>query len=55
VGRFFRDGDLKFERDDIDNDERCWDKARMGVGQPIPANTVGLDDTLSYDTFVSTR
>jgi hypothetical protein len=60
IARFFRDGNQAFSRSDIDNDDTvsvstCWDSARMGIGQPVPGNTVGIAETLSFDEFVSTR
>jgi hypothetical protein len=60
IARFYRDGDLKFSRSDINNDDTatfstCFDSARMGIGQPVPGNTGPLTETISFDEFVSTR
>lgn len=60
IGRFFRDGNQQFQRTDINNDDvvtvsTCFDSARMGIGQPVPGNTVGMNETLNFDEFVSTR
>lgn len=60
IARFIRDNQPPFERSDVDNDDVatgavCWDAARMGIGQPVPGNTVGMIETLNFDEFVSTR
>lgn len=52
---FYRDGNLVFSRTDLDNGDRCWDMQRLGLGQPVPANSLGRPHEQDYDNFVSTR
>jgi len=52
---FYRDGVQVFSRNDLANDDRCWDAQRLGLGQPIPANSLGKAFEMDFDNFVSTR
>lgn len=52
---FYRNGNLEFSRSDLNNGDRCWDSQRLGLGQPVPANSLGRVFEMDFDNFVSTR
>lgn len=60
IARLFRNGQLRGERLDVDNDlvslpQSCVDEVRLGLAERLRSNTIGVAETLSFDEFVSTR